>query len=277
MFISKKHLSRRTVLKGVGAAVALPLARRDGAGAHGARADGGGPDAALRHDLHPARRHHGRLDAEEGRHRLRAARHLEAARRASRALQRRHGPLLRRRERALGVPRLLLGVRARAARQLDRAQHVDRPSHRAEDRPRHDVPVDGARDRGQLEHLRHLRRRLPLHLHGHDLVAHADAAAADGAEPARRVRAHVRRRRHDGRSAPRAARAEHEHSRRRGVRRARPRRQIGRAAIARGSTSISRTCARSSGASCRPRTSAPSAGSRRRRRRAAFPSRSRST
>ena len=203
-------------------------ARRDGAGAHGARADGGRADAALRHDLHSARRDHGRLDAEEGRHRLRAADHLEAARRASRALQRRHGPLLRRRERALGVPRLLLRVRARAARQLGRAQHVDRPSHRAEDRPGHDVPVDGARDRGQLEHLRHLRRRLPLHLHGHDLVAHADAAAADGAEPARRVRAHVRRRRHDGRGAPRAARAEHEHSRRRRGRRARPRRKAGR-------------------------------------------------
>ena len=160
---------------------------------------------------------------------------------------------------------------------LDRAQHVDRPGHRAEDRPRHDVPVDGARDRGQLEHLRHLRRRLPLHLHGHDLVAHADAAVADGAEPARRVRAHVRRRRHERRSAPRAARAERPASWTPSPRTCTACPASWPAATARASTSISRTCARSSAASCRPRTNAPSAGSKRRRRRAAFPSRSRST
>ena len=62
-------------------------------------------------------------------------------------------------------------------------------------RPGHDVPVDGVRDRGSLEPSRQLRRRFPLLVHEHDLLAHADAAAADGDQSARRVRADVRRRR----------------------------------------------------------------------------------
>ena len=40
MFITKKHLSRRTVLRGVGATRRAAAARRDDSGAHGARADG---------------------------------------------------------------------------------------------------------------------------------------------------------------------------------------------------------------------------------------------
>ena len=40
MFVTKKHLSRRTVLRGMGATVALPLARCDDSGAHRARAHG---------------------------------------------------------------------------------------------------------------------------------------------------------------------------------------------------------------------------------------------
>ena len=45
-------------------------------------------------------------------------------------------------------------------------------------------------------------------------LAHADAAAADGDQPARRVRADVRRRRRHARGAARAAGAEHQHPRR---------------------------------------------------------------
>ena len=89
------------------------------------------------------------------------------------------------------------------------ARHDGRPDHRAEDRPGHDVPVDGARDRGSLEPPRQLRRRLPLLVHEHHLLADADAAAADGDQPARRVRADVRRRRRDAGGAARAPRAEH--------------------------------------------------------------------
>ena len=47
----------------------------------------------------------------------------------------------------------------------------------------------GRRSRCELEQL---RRRLQLHLHQHDLVGVADLAAADGAESAGGVRAHVR-------------------------------------------------------------------------------------
>ena len=49
-----------------------------------------------------------------------------------------------------------------------------------------------------------LRRRLQLHLHQHHLLGDADDAAADGAQPAGGVRAHVRRRQH-GRAARRPA------------------------------------------------------------------------
>ncbi len=55
-YLTKKHLSRRTVLRGVGVALGLPLLdamipRRDGA-----RGDGGGTEAARRLLLYPARR-----------------------------------------------------------------------------------------------------------------------------------------------------------------------------------------------------------------------------
>ena len=40
MFITKKHLSRRTLLRGAGAAIALPLLDSMVPAAHGARANG---------------------------------------------------------------------------------------------------------------------------------------------------------------------------------------------------------------------------------------------
>ena len=69
------------------------------------------------------------------------------------------------------------------------------------DRPGHAVPVARAGDRGLHRLRRRLRRRLQLHLHEHDLLAGADHAAADGDQPARRVRAAVRRHRHGGAAA----------------------------------------------------------------------------
>ena len=42
MFITKRALPRRTFLRGVGVALALAAARRDGAGALGARRHAGG-------------------------------------------------------------------------------------------------------------------------------------------------------------------------------------------------------------------------------------------
>ena len=67
------------------------------------------------------------------------------------------------------------------------------------DRTGHDVPLDGVRDGGSLQPPGELRRRFPLLVHEHDLLAHANAAAADGDQPSRRLRADVRRR-----GAPRA-------------------------------------------------------------------------
>jgi hypothetical protein len=153
MFISKKHLSRRSVLKGVGAAVALPLldamvpartALAQTAAAptlrfgtiyipHGAIMDvwmpkkvGAGFDMpVILKPLEGLREH---VNVVTGLYSEGANAHSACR------------------------------VRACAARQFDRPQHVNRSSDRAEDRPGHDVPLDGARDRGQLEHLRHLCR-----------------------------------------------------------------------------------------------------------------------
>ena len=71
MFISKKHIPRRTVLKGVGATIALPLAgshdsRRNRVGGHSRRED---PET-LRLCRLPSRRDHGSLVAEGNRHGL---------------------------------------------------------------------------------------------------------------------------------------------------------------------------------------------------------------
>ena len=49
---------------------------------------------------------------------------------------------------------------------------------------------------GRPGERRRLHRHPELRLHAHDLVAQRHAAAADGAQPARRVRAAVRRQRH---------------------------------------------------------------------------------
>ena len=139
----------------------------------------------------------------------------------------------------------------------------------------HDVPVARGGDRGLHRAGGRVRSGLQLRLHEHPELADADDAAADGDQPARRVRADVRRRRHRARSAG----ADAHRSQPAGFRRRRSAsssRRARRAAIARGSTSISATSARSSGASSRPssrRTRCPTC----RTRRSACPSRTRST
>ena len=57
------HLPRRTFLRGLGADGGAAVARRDGAGLHGAGQDRGRAADAVRRGLHPARRHHGALHA----------------------------------------------------------------------------------------------------------------------------------------------------------------------------------------------------------------------
>ena len=79
MFSTKKHLSRRTFLRGAGVAVGLPLLDAMVPALDGAGADGGGAEAA--HGVHvpAARRDHGALDAGDRGRELRAARDPQAA------------------------------------------------------------------------------------------------------------------------------------------------------------------------------------------------------
>ena len=75
---------------------------------------------------------------------------------------------------------------------------------RQQDRPGHAAAVARAGHRGLHRLDRRLRHGVQLRLHEHDLVEDADDAAADGDQPARRVRADVRPARHERRSAWRA-------------------------------------------------------------------------
>ena len=76
----------------------------------------------------------------------------------------------------------------------------DRSDGRGEDRPGHAAAVARTRDRGLQRPRRIVRRRVQLHLHEHDFLAHADVADADGDQPARGLRSDVRRRRDRGRN-----------------------------------------------------------------------------
>ena len=81
MFLTKKHISRRTVLRGAGATLALPLLDAMVPAAHGAGADRGRAEAAVRRPVRAARRGAGLLGAGDGgRAARRAAVQLEAAR-----------------------------------------------------------------------------------------------------------------------------------------------------------------------------------------------------
>ena len=81
MIITKKAIPRRTVLRGIGATLALPLLDGDGAGA-----DRAGQTAAAKPInrfgvMYVAERHgHGEVDAGRGRRRLRADADAGAAR-----------------------------------------------------------------------------------------------------------------------------------------------------------------------------------------------------
>ena len=73
MFITRKHLSRRTVLRGAGVARRAAAARRDDSGCHGAGEDGRRAEAAPGLHLLPAWRDDGAVDADDRGHGLRAA------------------------------------------------------------------------------------------------------------------------------------------------------------------------------------------------------------
>ena len=257
-FITKKHLPRRTFLRGMGVTLALPLLDSMIPGEHAAGADRGAAEEPLLRHLRAARRDDGQVDAGDGRQRLRVHRDAEAAREAPRPPERRQQPRapagrrqgLRRRRgsRALGggVPeRRASGEGHRARRQDDRsgAGRAHRPGHAA--------AVDRSVHRGSRAEL---RRRLRLRVLQHHLVEERHAAAADGEQPAGRLRAAVRRRQ-QRRAASVAQAAGQEHPRL-GDRQGRRGCRAGSTpATARGSASISTTSARSSGAFRRRRSS----------------------
>ena len=72
------------------------------------------------------------------------------------------------------------------------ANTTHRSGRGAADRPGHAVPLDRGRDRGLHRLRRRLLARLQLRLSQHGVVELALHAAADGHQPARGVRAHVR-------------------------------------------------------------------------------------
>ena len=186
----------------------------DGAGADAARPDGGGADRALRLHLRPARLDHEGLDAGAGRRRLRILADPQAARAVPRSCDGADQPVQQRRERPLAEHRHVAERHVPREGQRHPPEHDGRPDHRAAPRAGDHIPVDRAGDRRSFEPSGQLRGRFPLLVHEHHLVAHPDAATADGDQPARGVRAHVRRRRRHTPGAPRASRSEHQPARR---------------------------------------------------------------
>ena len=226
MFITGKHLPRRTMLKGMGVTLALAVPRCDGAGGQRRRAVARGRAKKVR--LVAIEMVHGSAGstafgikknlwapADDGRDfdlSPTSLKPLEPFRdhitivsntdvRNAEAFtlagdRRRPLPLER------GVPHPDAPEADAGLGRLRR--HVARPDVRQPLRPGHADSVDAAVHR-ERRPGRRLLLRLLVHLHRLDQLGVADAAAADGARPARGVRHAVRRRRH-ARRAARAAR-----------------------------------------------------------------------
>ncbi len=262
MIVTRKHLHRRTFLKGMGAAVALPMldamtpalaaARpgREGAGPHGVH-------------LRAQRHRHGRLDADGRGTRLRVLAHPEAAREVprghARALWARAPERLCARRRTWR-PRARGGVvpDRRAPEEDRRRRHPERHLRRPD---RGAAPGRGdalrlARNRvRRLAHGRQLRLRLLLRVHQQPGVARTGDADAAGDEPAPGLRAAVRRHRHQprpgGPRAPAAAIAAASSTSSASARRSS--RPVSDRPTSGSSTSTCRPSARSSSASSGPR------------------------
>ena len=145
MFISKKHSSRRTVLQGAGATVALPLldAMVAGAAPRSRRRPAPRTLRSARSTCRTAR-HHGRLDAEEGRQRASSCRMISkplgAVARVTSTSSRARPSKARTRTRR--CPRAVCSACAHAPREADRSSelstsidqiiaHEDRPGRRS--------------------------------------------------------------------------------------------------------------------------------------------------
>ncbi len=215
MIITRTPLSRRTVLKGMGVTVALPLLEamvpaRDGVGARRA----GGPPTAGRHrdGARVGRRHrvrHGEASVVAGAGRIRVrsrpqraqpARAVSTApdhRQQHRRAQCRGVHAARDRRRSLplrgGVPDP--GASAPDAGLRSARRHLARPAGGAAVRAGHADPVDAAVHR-ERRPGRRLLLRLFVRLHRLDQLGVAERAVADDSRPAAGVRSAVRRRRH---------------------------------------------------------------------------------
>ena len=229
MFITQKHISRRTALKGLGVTMALPfLEAMVPAGAAGEGGDGEGAPGGHRDGARLGRRHGDwrqevpvvaggdRVGVRSEPEQSRAARAVPRAphdhqqhRRAQRRSVHAAGDWRRPFPRQRGLPH---PGPSQADAGLRRPRgDVARSALRAEVRPGHADSLDAAlhRERGPG---RRLRLRLLVRLHRHGELGIADRAAADGPRSARGVRHAVRRRRH-ARAARRAAARRQEHPR----------------------------------------------------------------
>ena len=206
MFITKKHLPRRTFLRGMGVTLALPLldsmipARTLFAQTAAKRI------AAARLRLHPARRDHGQVDAshrgagfeftpilkplEPFRDRLNVVTGLGHKAADTTAVH------------SLSPTTWLSGVRPKATQGVDAYAGITADQIAAQAIGQDTVLPSmelATEDHSGPDRL--VRPRLRLHLHEHAVVADADDAAADGDQPAQGLRADVRR----GRQRRRAA------------------------------------------------------------------------
>ena len=185
MFITKKHISRRTVLRGAGATLALPLLDAMIPAATALAQTAATSEAPICRLLCAARHGARLLGSQHGRHAGRRrfpfnCKPLEPFRESDRDHERPAFPVGRTASgrdgrRPLGGR----GVPVREQTQEDRRRrrvrgHHHRSDHRAEDRPRESDAVHAAGRRRSGREFEQLRRRLQLHLHEHDLLVLAD-------------------------------------------------------------------------------------------------------
>ncbi len=212
MMITKKALSRRTVLKALGATMPLPFLDAMVPAMTALAQTPAQRAAALRRGLRAQRRHSRQVVSGRRRRGLRVLADAEAARGVSRSAARHQRP----RQRAAAAARRAAVQQPRRRQHAlpDRRDAEPQPARRRVDRSdrgarslsrRHDAAVARARAGiGGLGHV--LRLRPQLRLHRHHRLGRTDLAAADGTRPERRVRAAVRRRRQQ-RCARRGGRA----------------------------------------------------------------------
>ena len=211
MFISKMALPRRTVLRGMGATLALPFLDAMVPALTASAQDGRESAAPVRRRVRAARRAARLLDARHRRIELRVHADPQAAREVPEAGHGRLGavrPARRTRDDGVGVAERRAPEEDVRRRRLQRRN--GRSGHRPQDRAGDAAAVARARHRGLHRLHRRLRHAVQLRVHEHDLVVLGDDAGADGDQSARRVRAAVRTSR-NGRAAAAADADRQEH------------------------------------------------------------------